>query len=120
MKKWLIIGFLLFVVTLAAVAGFRLSRDSLAVIMGVVFGVAASIPTSLLIISLTRRSEARQDNNLHYTYPPVIIVNPGNERHSLPMGYPQPPMIESGPRQFRIIGAEEKSWEDVFSDWGGD
>jgi len=120
MKKWLAVGSLAFIVTLAAVAGFRLSKDSLAVVMGVIFGVAASIPTSLFIVALTRRSQAGRENPYPYGYPPVIIVNPGSDRQYLPPGYSAPPIIESTPRQFRIIGADDKGWEDVLGDWGGD
>ena len=119
MKKWMVIGSLAFVVTLAVVAGLRLSRDSLAVVMGVIFGVAASIPTSLFVVALARRSQGGRENPYPYGYPPVIIVNPGNDKRYLPSGYSMPPLIESEPRQFRIIGTEEKCWEDVFDGWGG-
>jgi len=115
MRKWFALGFCLFVVTLAAVAGFRLARESLAVIMGVVFGVAASIPTSLLIVAITRRSETRQMSN--YPYPPVVIINPGGEKqHFLPPVSSMPTVLDSSPRQFRVIGEEEESWEDRFFD----
>ena len=120
MKKWVVVGSLAFVVTLAAVAGFRLSRDSLGVVMGVIFGVAASITTSLYIVALSRRSQAGRENPHPYGYPHVIIVNHRDNRHYLPSGYTMPPVIESEPRQFRIIGAEEKGWEDAFGNWGGD
>ncbi len=48
-------------VTLAVVIGQRMSTDAMAVVIGVVFGVAASIPTSLLIVAATRgrRDESR-------------------------------------------------------------
>ena len=48
-------------VTLAVVIGQRMSTDAMAVVVGVVFGVAASIPTSLLIVAATRgrRDESR-------------------------------------------------------------
>ena len=41
-------------ITLAIVVGQRMSTDAMAVVIGVVFGVAASIPTSLLIVAATR------------------------------------------------------------------
>ncbi len=41
-------------VTLAVVIGQRMSTDAMAVVIGVVFGVAASIPTSLLVVAATR------------------------------------------------------------------
>ena len=121
MKKWLVVGFLLFSVTLAVVAGLRLSRDSLAVVMGVLFGVAASIPTSLLILAVVRRSEARRDMQQPYGYPPVIIVSPGEgARRFLPPAYPTEPIIESEPRRFRIIGEGPEGWDEALGNWGGD
>ncbi|MCB9131070.1 MAG: hypothetical protein H6647_09025 [Anaerolineales bacterium] len=47
-------------VALAVVIGQRMSTDAMAVAVGVVFGVAASIPTSLLVVAATRgrRDEA--------------------------------------------------------------
>ena len=48
-------------VTLAVMIGQRMSTDAMAVVIGVVFGVAASIPTSLLVVAATRgrREEPR-------------------------------------------------------------
>jgi hypothetical protein len=47
-----------FAVTLAAVVGRRLSDEALAVLAGAVCGVGAAIPTSLLIVAVTRRGGA--------------------------------------------------------------
>jgi len=44
-----------FSVALAAIVGNRLSDEALAVLAGAVCGVGAAIPTSLLIIAVSRR-----------------------------------------------------------------
>jgi hypothetical protein len=44
-----------FFVTLAVIVGYRLSSEAMAVMVGVIAGVAASIPTSLIVIWFTTR-----------------------------------------------------------------
>jgi hypothetical protein len=72
----------LFVVALAVVIGKRMSTDAMAVAIGVVFGVAASIPTSLLIVAVSRRAQEREADQMRSlreqqrVAPPVIVVNP--------------------------------------------
>ena len=83
--KWLIpAACLVFVVTLAVVIGQRMSTDAMAVVIGVIFGVAASIPTSLLIIAASRRSivdRAMADRSNYERYmPPVIVLSPGTQQ----------------------------------------
>src|ERR1700675_3923842 len=46
---WLLFG-VVFSVTLALIVGQRLSAESMAVVIGVIAGVAASIPTSLIVV----------------------------------------------------------------------
>ena len=46
---WLLFG-MVFSVTLALIVGQRLSAESMAVVIGVIAGVAASIPTSLIVV----------------------------------------------------------------------
>lgn len=43
-----------FGVTLALVIGSRLTADAMAVVLGVAVGVAASVPTSILLVALVR------------------------------------------------------------------
>ena len=124
MNKWIPLTLLVFVGVLAVVIGQRMSTESMAVVIGVVFGVAASIPTSLLIASLMRRTlptsappahDARQPPSAQ----PMIIVNPMGQ---LPYGYGgqmlghegvahrrdavETPSMLPMPRRFRIIGAD--------------
>jgi hypothetical protein len=46
---WLLFG-MVFSVTLALIVGQRLSAEAMAVVIGVIAGVAASIPTSLIVV----------------------------------------------------------------------
>jgi hypothetical protein len=54
---WWTVG-LGFAVTLAVVVGQRLSAEAMAVVIGVIAGVAASIPTSLIVVWFASRSNA--------------------------------------------------------------
>lgn len=124
MNKWIPLTLLVFVGVLAVVIGQRMSTESMAVVIGVVFGVAASIPTSLLIASLMRRTlptsappahDARQPPSSQ----PMIIVNPmgqlpyGNGGQSWQMPHQldavETPSMLPMPRRFRIIGADVDS-----------
>src|SRR5512135_2708118 len=55
MKKWLAPLMLGFGVAMAVIIGERMSTDAMAIVIGVAVGVAASIPTSLLLVALLRR-----------------------------------------------------------------
>lgn len=59
MRKLTGLAVIIGVVALAVVIGQRMSTDAMAIIVGVVFGVAASIPTSLLVIAATRSAGGR-------------------------------------------------------------
>ncbi|MEK9165138.1 MAG: hypothetical protein AAB342_07235 [Chloroflexota bacterium] len=50
------LGMVAFAITLAVVVGERLSSEAMAVLLGVVAGVAASIPTSLIVVWIATRS----------------------------------------------------------------
>lgn len=65
-------------VVLAAMVGQRMSTDAMAVVVGVVFGVAASIPTSLLVVAATRarRDEGYRPREELRPPPQVIVVQP--------------------------------------------
>jgi hypothetical protein len=74
-----------FAITLAAIIGDRLSDEALAVLAGAVCGVGAAIPTSLLIVAVTRRRDEPRGQTTTYrpslsqgTYPPVVVVTPPN------------------------------------------
>jgi hypothetical protein len=135
-----------FIVTLGVVVGTRMSSDAIAVLVGVIAGVAASIPCALLLMAVTRRrekeemtryDEQRYDErrNADWRYgermdprraaPPVVIVTPGNTApQQLPYAasFPyQAPQLQSQ-RQFRVMGYEETeptSAPAVTASWQG-
>ncbi len=72
-----------FAVTLAVIIGNRLSDEALAVLAGAVCGVGAAIPTSLLVVAVTRRrDEARAPTTIAHQsqgpYPPIVVIAPPN------------------------------------------
>jgi hypothetical protein len=106
---------LAFAVTLAVIVGNRLSDQALAVLAGAVCGVGAAIPTSLLIVAITRRREQPQTdwNSSHQpplyqqqgAYPPVIVVAPPGVQQQ-PYGWNGFPPSLAAPtqRQFTVVG----------------
>jgi hypothetical protein len=105
-----------FAVTLAIIVGNRLSDESLAVLAGAVCGVGAAIPTSLLIVAVTRRRDetrTMQQPGAPYgqygQYPPVVVVTaPGTQQqaggwNALPSSMATLPME----RHFTVVGSPE-------------
>jgi hypothetical protein len=108
-----------FAVTLAAVVGRRLSDEALAVLAGAVCGVGAAIPTSLLIVAVTRRREEGrvQPPAPQGPYPPVVVVAPpgGQQRPSnwnaLPSSLTTPMQ-----RHFTVMGGAPGDMEVMFDE----
>jgi len=123
MKKWLGLGSVLFVVTLAVVIGLRMSTEAMAVVIGVIFGVAASIPTGLIIVAVMWRREQRAAYGRNGRVrragqdalpPSVVIVNPGNAGPA--SSYRQPVYLShpdqqwgQPPRHFRVVGEPDEA-----------
>jgi hypothetical protein len=127
MKQFVAPLMLGFGVTLALIVGQRMSADAMAVVIGVAVGVAASVPTSLLLVALMRkdrRSWQAEQANLNaqaqppafpqYQQPPVIVLNPAdlwNGRNG--QAQPQAPMlppeyaVDGGLRRLRVVGDED-------------
>jgi len=119
---------LVFAVTLAVVVGKQLSTEAMAVVIGVVCGVAAGIPTSfLLFVVLTRREATRGERAGEQrdpygrtarpaNYPPVIVIQGGAPQMQPPMmpgGYwPTPPPALPGGRQFNVVGGDDLGWRE--------
>lgn len=125
---FLIIG-LAFAVTLAIIIGQRLSAEAMAVTVGVVAGVAASIPTSLIVVWFaTRTVVAAREVPQPATSPapqpePRVVMMPTPSQFGMPMaqnyaGFPaqayMPPTMpqlqmpaQFAPRQFNVIGGSE-------------
>ncbi len=110
MKKVATVAFIAFAVTLAVIIGQRMSTDAMAVVIGVACGVLASIPTSLLILAVSGRQGGRGEQEVQQRrgdYPPVVIVNPGNNQPRYLQPPFQAPPIQGQERQFRVIGDED-------------
>lgn len=71
---WLFFG-AVFSVTLALIVGQRLSAESMAVVIGVIAGVAASIPTSLIVVWFMGHNSAAR---------PIIEATPASARSAEP------------------------------------
>ena len=112
---------LVFMVTLAVVVGKRMSAEAMAVVVGVVCGVAAGIPTSLLLLAaLTRRDRQRLEEAGQQArfanYPPVVVIQ-GGAPQALPAGmqagyWPSTTMGPSSQRQFHVVGNDELLLDD--------
>lgn len=115
-KKVLAAAAICFCVTLALIVGYRMSSEAMAVVIGVICGVLASVPMSGLILLLTqRRRQYEEPSWTSQRYmPPVVVIQGGSpvQRSELPLV--QPPMMASAPREFRVIGEEwvasEREW----------
>lgn len=126
MKKLLGVGILVFTVVLAVTVGYRMSADAMAVVIGVVVGVLASIPMSVLILIVTQR-QRREESEARWTpqrqTPPVVVIQGGQMAQRpewLPQGAASPfspsPIYQAYPvsgvpsalgapvRQFKVIG----------------
>lgn len=101
-----------FSVALAVVVGNRMSAEAMAVVIGVVCGVAASIPMSALVLALTRRHRAPAEESRPAPRPPVVVVAPATSTAqptpaawpAYAQGYPLPAV--PAPREFHIVGDE--------------
>jgi len=96
-----------FAVTLAVVIGNRLSDQALAVLAGAVCGVGAAIPTSLLIVAVSRRrEEPRVQPTAHQgTYPPVVVVTPPGVQQRPNAWNALPPSLAAPmQRNFTVVG----------------
>lgn len=113
MKKFLLVIGVAFTVTLAVVIGTRLSPDAMAVVVGIVCGVLASIPmTAILVWTLRvrdRQLEAQLGpQRMMGQYPPVVVVNGQGTNGS---GSYAPLALSSsnganGSRSFKVVGQE--------------
>ena len=116
MRKALFAIVLAFVVTLAVVVGNRMNTEAMAVVVGVVCGVAAGIPMSLLLLLvLNRRSQATDEaaygptGSRHGAYPPVVVIQGGSTAPNglMPPYYSAPwPAQEPVQRRFHIVGED--------------
>ncbi len=100
-----------FAVTLAVIIGNRLSDEALAVLAGAGCGVGAAIPTSLLVVAVTRRhDQARAPTTTiapqsQGPYPPVVVIAPpSGQRWGEGGGLPT--FEAPAQRRFTVVGGE--------------
>ena len=125
MKRVIVPVMLGFGVTLALVIGQRMTTDAMAVVLGVAVGVAASVPTSILVVALAQRGRAQREAGgrlepaqAAYALPPqqpnIIVLNPGDllgQRTGQSAYLPQPPaelLQDAGLRRLRVVGDEDE------------
>ena len=114
-KTFLGMCVLAFAITLAIIVGNRLSDQALAVLAGAVCGVGAAIPTSLLVVAVTRRGERaapadriERQPRRESAYPPVVVVAPPQSAQQQGYGWNTLPYQSSQPpvqRQFTMVGS---------------
>jgi hypothetical protein len=105
-----------FGITLAVVIGQRMSSDAMAVMIGVVVGVAASVPTSLLLVALVRRERSgtpgwqQEPPPAQLPQPNFIVLNPADLGAARNAPAPMPPpnlQIDGGLRRLRVVGDDD-------------
>ncbi len=107
---------LLFVATLAYVIGVRLNEMAMAVVIGVIFGVLASVPASLFLLFAMRRAQERRAAESARREQPTIIITPPvatppgqlwpyGPTYLPPLEEEEPTRPSSG-RRFRVVGEE--------------
>jgi hypothetical protein len=117
MRKVGMVVLLAFAVTLAVVVGQRMSAEAMAVMVGVVCGVAAGIPTGFLLLLVWTPRERSVDQTAHGpserswgSSPPVVVIQGGNPATTWPgasaLFYGNAP-LETAPRSFHVVGEEE-------------
>jgi hypothetical protein len=109
----LVLG-VVFVAALAVFVGGRMSTEAMAVVVGVVCGVAASIPASLLLLIALARRDRDGDAGVERRagqgqYPPVVVIQGGGNPPGLPPaphgGYWPAPISGPAPdRQWQVVG----------------
>ena len=111
MKRGLLIIGVIFAIALAIVFGTRVSADALAVIVGVVLGIVASVPTTLLAIFILTRQRQGLDRGLPQApqQPPVVIINATDKTALTPPSTPalSLPYPSDAARKWTVIGDTE-------------
>jgi len=111
LRAFLIVVVLLFTMTLAVIVGTRLSNEALAVLAGAAVGVAAAIPTSLLIVTVVRRRDEGRGRAMaapsQQQTPPVIVVAPQGGHPGMGNWQDMPSsLMMPQQRRFTVVGAD--------------
>ena len=123
MRNGLILAGIAFAVALAVIVGNRLSDEAMAVVVGAVCGISASIPVSLALVIAASRNWGREEGprEVQYDYgahryapqpPQILVVSPPPQptypAYTPNQYYPTPQIEDAAslPRPFKIIGDE--------------
>lgn len=135
MKRFLVVMLLIFVGVAGWRAGGVLSSDAMSMAVGIVFGVLASLPASLLILAATRRaatpppapppSVSHPGQAASGFQQPIVLVappaypafGPAHSQANQPAGYaapgwPQPYQPARPQRSFTIVGEQAELVDD--------
>lgn len=107
-KLWILAA--MFVAGLGVMIGSQMSVESMGVVVGVVLGVTASIPMTLLVMMfLSRKDKKEEERRSNAAYPPVIVVTGNGQPQSMRMPYMPLPANYGGDgqRAFTLIGDDE-------------
>jgi len=113
-RLFLVVG-LVFGIALAVVVGNRMSAEAMAVVVGVVCGVAAAIPTSVLLLVVMARQDRRRhgsdEREVRYSGNTPVVVIQGGATQALPPGqqagyWPAAMPGSVGQREFHVVGDE--------------
>ena len=121
MRNGIILAGIAFAVTMAYIIGTRLSNEAMAVVIGAVCGISASIPVSIALVIATSNNWGRSPKEpdgysgdpRRYAPPqPMVIQAP--PQMAMPYGAQQNPYYFSAPlpsntidsRDFKIVGGE--------------
>jgi len=105
----------------AVLIGNRLSDEALAVLAGAVCGVGAAIPTSLLVVAVSRWRDGPRAPPMapvpQNPYPPVVVVAPpGGQRGSHAWNTLPPSFSTPVQRHFTVVGGSSVDTEMVAYD----
>lgn len=106
LRRTFLIALTVFAVTLAIVIGKRLSGEALAMLLGVVMGVSASLPGSFLLFQIASRAHTSTPATPATSSPRVLVVQtPAPSSRVEAATHPTPVTLPS-PRQFVVIGED--------------
>jgi len=101
MRGLIALGIVAFMAGLCVVVGNRMSSEAMAVVVGVVCGVLAGIPTSVLLL-IVMRAQQRGGGDERPVQPPAQYP-PAREAGAVDGTWRE---LEESRREFRVIGEE--------------
>lgn len=117
LKIFLAVAIIATIVTSIVTVASRLTDEALAVLAGAGCGVAAAIPTSLLIFAVSNRKRSDEQpksvprQQTTATAPPIIVVTPQGLQQQQPQlgftSYDHPQAAPRPPREFTVVGDGE-------------